>query len=134
MANEIDAYKAAMSRVKDMSIDPNTGKVTRMSNKSIVVEDRAKIEREFLAQAGGDRELAIKLSGESSSGKTDEAKALVEAYRNNFVGKPNGPVAARQDDGRSITEAGSVVKVGKRPDEDVYMRKLVENCRKRCGR
>ena len=113
---------AAMSRVRDMSIDPNSGAVTRSSGKSIIEDKKAALVEKF-EKAG--RPIDQTLGG-GDRGSKDEAKSVIESYMSTVVGKK---IVSSPAPGQPVAES-RVLDVRRRPDESAYMQELVRKCRK----
>ncbi len=109
---------AAMARVRDMSIDPNTGAVTRSTSKCIIEDKKASIVEKF-EKAGKPIDAAL-LSG-TGRGSKDEAKSVIESYMATVVGRKVAP-------SKPVVEESRVLDVGKRRDESAYMQELVRKC------
>ena len=115
--NEAMDIIAAMARVRDVSIDPSSGAVTRNTGKSIIEGKKAGIIEKF-EKAG--RPIDASLS-EDSRGSKEEAKSVIESYMATVVGRKVAP-------SKPVVEESRVLDVRKRADEDAYMRILAKKC------
>ncbi len=119
-ANEIDAYKAAMASVRDMTINPESGRVVRTSNKSIVENIQN------LHKDPAFKNIDVKLSGKADE---DSAK-IINAYKKDVLNQQIITRPKPMTEEVSKSENPMILKVGNRNDETSYMSALAEKCKR----
>lgn len=139
MSNDLNAYLKAMDRVRDIQIDPNTGRVTAASKQSIlektvgrpqapvVVEQAQQIQQ---PQFQTPQPAVEENRWSPPPAKEAKMSSVQQAYMKSFMSgdRANDLREARERDAQ--LKKSLFVEVGKRSDEDDYMRRLAGRCNK----
>jgi hypothetical protein len=121
MANDMSAYLTAMSQVKNIQIDPNSGQVTGAKNESILhAIDKVAPLKGNLKEA-----LNNPLAKETAK----HMSSIQDAYVKSFMNIDPEAIKKQKAVAESIQQP-KLISVGTRPDEMDYMKALTKSCAK----
>ena len=144
---EMSSYMAAMSRIKDVQIDPQSGKTTGGTGKSLL--EKAGVPSDKLPK---ELREEIKKNVQANKNGGQQTGSYCEAYMN-MLGKgpvkqpveehqPEQPIEEQIEptpqptqptaqSSSSTIPINDMVQVGRNPNEEAYMAEIIKNIKKR---